>query len=104
MNTIQVKPHPDLDPAAVPLIKHPASGGLLDASGKVPADGRPWLYDGVTCRFLADAVILRADDPLFAAVAAAEQAAAKALAEAAEAKTPTGDASAPPDAETPPAH
>ena len=66
MSTIQVKPHPDLDPAAWPLIVHPASGGLLDAAKEVPHEGRPWLYDGFTCRMLTDNAILRADDPRFA--------------------------------------
>ena len=61
MSTIQVKPAPDLDPKAWPLLTHPASGGLLDASGQVPPDGRPWLYDGVTCRLLTEGAIVRAE-------------------------------------------
>ena len=66
MSTIQVKPHPDLDPAAWPLLIHPASGGLLDAAKNVPDDGRPWLNDGFTARMLTDGAILRADDAVFA--------------------------------------
>lgn len=66
MTHIAVKPHPDLDPKAWPRIVHPASGSLLDANKQVPPDGRPWLYDGFTCRMLTDGAILRADDPLFA--------------------------------------
>ena len=66
VTTINVKPHPDLDVAAHKLIVHPVSGGLLDAAGKVPEAGRPWLYDGFTCRMLSDGAILRADDEAFA--------------------------------------
>ena len=66
MSTIQVKPHPDLDPAAWPLLVHPASGGLLDAAKNVPDDGRPWLNDGFTARMLTDGAILRAADAVFA--------------------------------------
>ena len=69
MNHVLVKPHPDLDPAAWPLIVHPASGSLLDAAGNVPDDGRPWLNDGFTARMLTDAAVLRADDAAFAALA-----------------------------------
>lgn len=67
MTTIAVKPHPDLDVAAHKLIVHPVSGGLLDAAGQIPDDGRPWLYDGFTCRMLTDGAILRADDAVFSA-------------------------------------
>lgn len=70
MSTIQVKPAPTLDRAAWPLLTHPASGGLLDAAGAVPAEGRPWLNDGFTARMLTDGAILRADDPAFAEPAA----------------------------------
>lgn len=89
MNTIQVKPNPALDPRVWPLLTHPASGSLLDAAGAVPADGRPWLYDGVTCRMLTDGSILRADDPVFAALAAAQKA------EAPEAPAPAAPDPAP---------
>lgn len=70
MTHIDVKPHPDLNPKAWPLIVHPVSGSLLDAQKQVPSEGRPWLNDGFTCRMLVDGAILRADDPLFAARAA----------------------------------
>ena len=108
MNTIQVKPAPDLPDAAAKAIVHPASGSLLDASGKVPADGRPWLYDGFTCRMLTEGVILYADDPVYAAIAASEAAqAAKEAEEAAAAKKAQADETlAPPNptsSETPPA-
>ena len=100
MNTIQVKPAPDLPAAAAKVIVHPASGGLLDASGKVPADGRPWLYDGFTCRMLTEGVIVYADDPVHAAIAAADAARALEEAEAAK-KAQAIDTPAPPP-ETPP--
>lgn len=74
MTHIAVKPAPTLDKAAWPLLKHPVSGGLLDASGEVPADGRPWLNDGFTARMLTDGAILRAEDPVFAALAAKAEA------------------------------
>ncbi len=35
----------------------------------MPDDGRPWLYDGFTCRLLVDGAILRADDSAFRAAA-----------------------------------
>ena len=79
MTTIAVKPHPDLDTAAWPLLVHPVSGGLLDATKQVPDDGRPWLNDGFTCRMLTDGAILRADDPAFDAPAEAPAPAAAPL-------------------------
>lgn len=81
MTTIAVKPAPTLARAAWPLLKHPASGGLLDAAGQVPADGRPWLDDGFTARMLTDGAIVRAEadaSPGFTAWAADQLAAQKA--------------------------
>lgn len=92
MTTIAVKPHPDVIEAAWPLLVHPVSGGLLDAAQEVPADGRPWLNDGFTARMLTDGAILRADHPIYAERAAAEE---KTKAEA--------DAEAARAADTPPA-
>ena len=66
MTHVDVKPHPGLDPAAWRVLVHPVSGGLLDAGGKVPPDGRPWLNDGFTARMLTDGAILRADHAMFA--------------------------------------
>ena len=67
-NTIFVKPNPD-KPSTISL-KHPVSGGLLDAAGNVPAEGRAWLYDGFTCSLLVARAVIRADDPIFAVASA----------------------------------
>ena len=66
MTTILVKPAPTLPVEVARLLVHPASGNLVDASGAVPKDGKPWLYDGLTCRLLTEGAIFRADDPVFA--------------------------------------
>ncbi len=100
MSTIPVKPHPDLDPAAWPLLIHPVSGGLLDAAKEIPDDGRPWLNDGFTARMLTDGAILRADDSVFAKPAEAPDPApaaspAQNAAVAAKPATPPAKASSP---------
>ncbi len=62
MTTVQVKPAPGLSPEAARAITHPASGGLLDLEGTAPKGGRPWLYDGFTCRLLTDGTIALVED------------------------------------------
>ncbi len=117
MTPIYVKPAPGLDPAAAKVLKSDTGVGLLDVAGNVPEAGTPWPNGGLTLILLRDGVILRADDPVFAALAAqaaAAKAEADAAAKASEAEPAPAAAAAAaaapaepganPVAETPPAH
>lgn len=69
-DTIMVKPHPKHEFASA--LRHPHSGPILGHDGKVPEEGKAWLYDGFTCRMLTDGAVVRADDPMFAPPRAAD--------------------------------